>query len=243
MQMLWTFPLQKAQWASNTSSDTDLYVCYPDTASLEKQFEKVRSSGCDVGQSAAAQASFTPSTSPTLSFSGDRPGGLCKHATANLRAKLKALNRAPGKIVFRHSQGLLPTTQSVVKARHDPFCISPFRTRTHALPVFMQVIFWFRLVTNTSNRSCDLAWWRGASRWRYNVEVAPAMTSQRSHTPFFTVCLIFPFKFPSRTFTIGFYEKKSYQSLSCVILECSFPSRSLFLLPFLWCFVASAGKL
>ena len=38
-------------------------------------------------------------------------------------------------------QGLLPTTESVVKARRDPFRLAPFRTRTHALPVFMQVIY------------------------------------------------------------------------------------------------------
>ena len=37
-QTLWTFPLQKAQRASNASNDTDL--CYPDTASLEKRIEK-----------------------------------------------------------------------------------------------------------------------------------------------------------------------------------------------------------
>ena len=28
-----------------------------------------------------------------------------------------------------------------MKARHDPFRLAPFRTRTHALPVFMQVIY------------------------------------------------------------------------------------------------------
>ena len=31
-QTLWTFPLQKAQWASNASNDTDL--CYPDTVTV-----------------------------------------------------------------------------------------------------------------------------------------------------------------------------------------------------------------
>ena len=62
-------------------------------------------------------------------------------ASNSLSKAKKALNRAPrpGKIVLR--QGLPPTTKSVVKARHDPFRLPPFRTRTHALPVFMQVIF------------------------------------------------------------------------------------------------------
>ena len=88
-ETLWTFPLHKAQWASNASNDTDL--CYPDTASVEKRIEKVTEQRCDVGRS-ATQASFTPSTSPTKVSLGspNRSGCLCKHATANLRAKLKS---------------------------------------------------------------------------------------------------------------------------------------------------------
>ena len=41
--------------------------------------------------------------------------------------------------------------------------------------------------------------------------------------PFLTVCLtVFPFEFRPRTFTIGFYRKKSFIS-ELMILECSFP--------------------
>ena len=45
-QTLWTFPLQKAQRASNASNDTDL--CYPDTASVEKRIEKVTNDAMSV---------------------------------------------------------------------------------------------------------------------------------------------------------------------------------------------------
>ena len=45
-QTLWTFPLQKAQWASNSSNDTDL--SYPDIASLEKRIEKVSNDAMSV---------------------------------------------------------------------------------------------------------------------------------------------------------------------------------------------------
>ena len=40
------FPLQKAQWASNISNDTDL--CYPDSASVEKRIEKVSNDAMSV---------------------------------------------------------------------------------------------------------------------------------------------------------------------------------------------------
>ena len=45
-QTLWKYLLQKAQWASNASNDTDL--CYPDTASLEKRIEKVSSDAMSI---------------------------------------------------------------------------------------------------------------------------------------------------------------------------------------------------
>ena len=93
---------------------------------------------CGVGRS-ATQASFTPWHQSDQSFSRNRSGCLCKHATANLRAKLKSpkLSSWEDSSPSRSTA----TTKSAVKARHDPFRLAPFRTRTHALPVFMQVIY------------------------------------------------------------------------------------------------------
>ena len=52
-----------------------------------------------------------------------------------------------------------------------------------------------------------------------------AASSPEIFRPFLTVCLtVFPFEFRPRTFTIGFYEKKSFIS-ELMILECSFPLR------------------
>ena len=55
------------------------------------------------------------------------------------------------------------------------------------------------------------------------------MPAARRRHPSVTVCLtvcltVFPFKFRPRTFTIGFYGKKSFIS-ELMILECSFPLR------------------
>ena len=53
-----------------------------------------------------------------------------------------------------------------------------------------------------------------------------AASSPEIFRPFLTVCLtVFPFEFRPRTFTIGFYGKKSFIS-ELMILECSFPLRS-----------------
>ena len=50
-----------------------------------------------------------------------------------------------------------------------------------------------------------------------------AASSPEIFRPFLTICLIvFPFEFRPRTFTIGFYGKKSFIS-ELMILECSFP--------------------
>ena len=50
-----------------------------------------------------------------------------------------------------------------------------------------------------------------------------AASSPEIFRPFLTVCLtVFPFEFRPRTFTIGFYGKKSFIS-ELMILECSFP--------------------
>ena len=50
-----------------------------------------------------------------------------------------------------------------------------------------------------------------------------AASSPEIFRPFLAVCLtVFPFKFQPRTFTIGFYGKKSFIS-ELMILECSFP--------------------
>ena len=53
-----------------------------------------------------------------------------------------------------------------------------------------------------------------------------AASSPEIFRPFLTVCLtVFPFEFRPRTFTIGFYRKKSFIS-ELMILECSFPLRT-----------------
>ena len=50
-----------------------------------------------------------------------------------------------------------------------------------------------------------------------------AASSPEIFRPFLTVCLtVFPFEFRPRTYTIGFYGKKSFIS-ELMILECSFP--------------------
>ena len=63
----------------------------------------------------------------------------------------------------------------------------------------------------------SLAWPCMMVRWHH-------WHHKRSHVPFcFAVCLtVFPFEFRPRTFTIGFYRKKSIRS-SLMILEWSFP--------------------
>ena len=54
-----------------------------------------------------------------------------------------------------------------------------------------------------------------------------AASSPEIFRPFLTVCLtVFPFEFRPRTFTIGFYGKKSFIS-ELMILECSFPLQSV----------------
>ena len=53
--------------------------------------------------------------------------------------------------------------------------------------------------------------------------------ARRRHPRFLAVCLtVFPFEFRPRTFTIGFYGKKSFIS-ELMILECSFPLTALWL--------------
>ena len=76
---------------------------------------------------------------------------------------------------------------------------------------------WFRLITNNliqSRDSCMIARWHQCG----------TMTSQMlARASFSAVCLtVFPFEFRPRTFTIGFYGKKSFIS-ELMILECSFP--------------------
>ena len=76
---------------------------------------------------------------------------------------------------------------------------------------------WFRLITNILIQSRDLAM---IARWHQ----CGTMTSQMlARASFSAVCLtVFPFEFRPRTFTIGFYGKKSIIS-ELMILECSFP--------------------
>ena len=76
---------------------------------------------------------------------------------------------------------------------------------------------WFRLITNIliqSRDSCMIARWHQCG----------TMTSQMlARASFSAVCLtVFPFEFRPRTFTIGFYGKKSFIP-ELMILECSFP--------------------
>ena len=82
------------------------------------------------------------------SFFGNRSGCLCKHATANLRAKLKSPKLSSWEDTCSSPSRPTANNQSAVKARHDPFRLAPFRTRTHALPVFMQVSCFCSVCTN-----------------------------------------------------------------------------------------------
>ena len=64
-----------------------------------------------------------------------------------------------------------------------------------------------------------------ANCWRLApvTHAGRAASSPEIFRPFLTVCLtVFPFEFRPRTFTIGFYGKKSFIS-ELMILECSFP--------------------
>ena len=68
-----------------------------------------------------------------------------------------------------------------------------------------------------------------ANCWRLApvTHASRAASSPEIFRPFLTVCLtVFPFEFRPRTFTIGFYRKKSFIS-ELMILECSFPLRWL----------------
>ena len=76
-QTLWTFPLQKAQWASNASNDTDL--CYLDTASLEKRIEKVSIDAMSVDRLPGLVHSIHQSDQ---SFSGNTSRSGCLLATS-----------------------------------------------------------------------------------------------------------------------------------------------------------------
>ena len=64
----------------------------------------------------------------------------------------------------------------------------------------------------------------------HDCEVAPVwhndVTNARTHQ-FFRCLTVFPFEFRPRTFTIGFYGKRSFIS-EIMILECSFPLRTRF---------------
>ena len=63
-----------------------------------------------------------------------------------------------------------------------------------------------------------------ADAWHHD-SCRPRGVVTRDFRPFLTVCLtVFPFEFRPRTFTIGFYGKKSFIS-ELMILECSFPLR------------------
>ena len=63
---------------------------------------------------------------------------------------------------------------------------------------------------------------RTADAWHHD-SCRPRGVLTRDFRPFLTVCLtVFPFEFRPRTFTIGFYGKKSFIS-ELMILECSFP--------------------
>ena len=130
---------KKAQWASNASNDTDL--CYPDTASLEKRIEKVSNDAMSVDRLLRPR-SLRPPVRPKFLWEQIRLSMQACNSQPSSKAK-KSETELLGRLFLR--QGLPPTTKSAVKARHDPFRLAPFRTRTHALPVFMQVIYLFRV--------------------------------------------------------------------------------------------------
>ena len=73
------------------------------------------------------------------SFSGDRSGCLCKDATANFRAKLKSNKLGSWKDCSPSRYTAINQKCSESSSRSLSPC--PFHTRTHALPVFMQVIY------------------------------------------------------------------------------------------------------
>ena len=84
-QTLWTFHLQKDQWASNASNHTTCVIqTQPALKSGSRRSATMRCRS--IGYSGLVHSVHQSDQS----FSGNRSGCLCKHATANLRAKLKS---------------------------------------------------------------------------------------------------------------------------------------------------------
>ena len=76
---------------------------------------------------------------------------------------------------------------------------------------------WFRLITNILIQSHDLAM---IARWHQCGTMTSQMLARASFSAVYLT--FFPFEFRPRTYTIGFYGKKSIIS-ELMILECSFP--------------------
>ena len=91
---------------------------------------------CDVGRS-ATQASFTPSTSPTKVFLGRDQVVYASMQQRTFELKSPKLSSWEDSSPSRSTAN----NQKCCENSSRSFCLAPFRTRTHALPVFMQVIY------------------------------------------------------------------------------------------------------
>ena len=120
-QTLWTFPLQKAQWASNVSNDTDL--CYPDTASLEKRIDKVSNDELSVDRLLRPR-SLRPPVRPK--FLWEQFGLSMQACNSQPSSKAKKSETVLLGRLFSTGQGLPPTTKSAVKLVTIPFALPPF---------------------------------------------------------------------------------------------------------------------
>ena len=103
-QTLWTFPLQKAQRASNASNDTDL--CYPDTASVEKRIEKVSNDAMSVDRLLRPRSLHPPV----------RP----KFLWEQIRLSMQACNSQPSSKAEKSETELLRRLFSVKVYRQQP---------------------------------------------------------------------------------------------------------------------------
>ena len=120
-QTLWLFPLQKAQWASNASNDTDL--CYPDTASVEKRIEKVSNDAMSADRLLRPR-SLRPPVRP-------------KFLWEQIRLSMQACNSQPSSKAKKSETELLGRLFSVKVHRQQPKVQWKLVTIPFALPPFV----------------------------------------------------------------------------------------------------------
>ena len=141
-QTLWTFPLQKVQWASNASNDTDL--CYPGTASLEKRIEKVSSDAMSVDRPLRPRSPRPPV----------RPKFLCEQ----IRLSMQACNSQPSSKAKKSETELLGRLFSVKVYRQQPKVRWKLVTIPFALPPFVLEPIHYQCLCKSSIQSGDAAY-------------------------------------------------------------------------------------